>query len=300
MEDEHAIVTDLGLPGFSLFCVFDGHGGRMTATWIKTNLPKNIQEALIKTVGPVKQTGSQAAENEDTEPKVFEEMLRTVIHETDEQLRKAQQAKTEEPAQMSRGHAERSGCTAVIALVTPTHIIVANIGDSRAVLSTGGKTRALSYDHKPEDEVEMRRIEAAGSKVIHGRVDRDLNLSRSLGDFRFKQYKRDDYDPRKQPISPDPDFVVYERNKAKDEFMFLACDGIWDVMSNDIAASFIRNVLKTSPVVACCQKMNEQCLQIGSLDNMTSMIVLFEEGPQKCNDRQGLRGSKGRLCYKQC
>ena len=45
--------------------------------------------------------------------------------------------------------AYRSGTTAIAALVTPTKLIVANIGDSRAVLSRNGQAVPLSRDHKP-------------------------------------------------------------------------------------------------------------------------------------------------------
>lgn len=48
----------------------------------------------------------------------------------------------------------------------------------------------LSIDHKPENEEEKRRIENAGSKITDGRVDGNLNLSRSLGDLKYKQNKK--------------------------------------------------------------------------------------------------------------
>ena len=94
-----------------------------------------------------------------------------------------------------------------------------------------------------------------------------------MGDFRFKNYRttqpfpkfepNEDYDPKLQPISAEPDFQVIARNPAEvraaheqtlqqlwhtywfgsqDEFLFLACDGIWDVMSTQIAGKFVRKV----------------------------------------------------------
>ena len=43
---------------------------------------------------------------------------------------------------------ETVGSTAVVALVCSSHIIVANCGDSRAVLCRGKEAMALSVDHK--------------------------------------------------------------------------------------------------------------------------------------------------------
>ena len=66
-------------------------------------------------------------------------------------------------------------------------IYVANAGDSRCILGKGGNVVPLSFDHKPENEEEIARIEAAGSQVTDGRVDGHLNLTRALGDLKFKK-----------------------------------------------------------------------------------------------------------------
>jgi serine/threonine protein phosphatase PrpC len=68
-------------------------------------------------------------------------------------------------------------------------LYIANAGDSRCVLGRGGKAIPLSFDHKPEDEIERDRIEKAGSTIMEGRVDGNLNLSRSLGDLKYKMNK---------------------------------------------------------------------------------------------------------------
>jgi serine/threonine protein phosphatase PrpC len=80
------------------------------------------------------------------------------------------------------------GCTAnVIAIEDYKTLYIANAGDSRSVLGRGGKAVALSYDHKPNNEIEKARIEKAGSTITEeGRVDGNLNLSRSLGDMKYK------------------------------------------------------------------------------------------------------------------
>jgi serine/threonine protein phosphatase PrpC len=86
------------------------------------------------------------------------------------------------------------GCTANVCIVTPTKIICANSGDTRSVISrTNGEVEALSIDHKPDDLIEKTRIEEAGGNVKDGRICENLNLSRSLGDFQYKQNLKKDY-----------------------------------------------------------------------------------------------------------
>lgn len=86
--------------------------------------------------------------------------------------------------------AHSAGCTACSAIITQTEIIVANSGDSRAVLAkkTGDKFLAfdMSEDHKPELPEEKRRIEKAGGFVDENRVKGILALSRAIGDLEYK------------------------------------------------------------------------------------------------------------------
>lgn len=80
-----------------------------------------------------------------------------------------------------------SGTTAVVALIRGKQLIVANAGDSRCVVSEKGKAVDMSYDHKPEDELELTRIKNAGGKVtMDGRVNGGLNLSRAIGNYTLR------------------------------------------------------------------------------------------------------------------
>lgn len=94
---------------------------------------------------------------------------------------------------------------------------------------------ALSEDHKPLSETERSRIEAAGGTVndVGGvaRVNSNLNLSRAIGDLKYKENK--DLPMDRQIITAHPDVRVFELTK-EDRFFLLACDGIWDVMSNQV------------------------------------------------------------------
>lgn len=75
-----------------------------------------------------------------------------------------------------------SGCTAVVALLVKNKLYVANAGDSRCVVSIGGKAHDMSKDHKPNDKSELKRILAAGGRISSdGRINHGLNMSRALG-----------------------------------------------------------------------------------------------------------------------
>ncbi len=122
------------------------------------------------------------------------------------------------------------GCTANCIIIKDNkQIIIANSGDSRSVLSRGGIAFALSEDHKPDNKEELDRIMKAGSYVLEGRVDGNLNLSRALGDLKYKQNKA--LTPEEQPITANPDTKTVDI-QANDEFIIMGCDGIWESKSN--------------------------------------------------------------------
>lgn len=66
-------------------------------------------------------------------------------------------------------------------------LICANAGDSRTLLCSNGKPYPMSTDHKPEDDIEYKRITEAGGFISEGRIDGNLNLSRCIGDFEYKK-----------------------------------------------------------------------------------------------------------------
>jgi serine/threonine protein phosphatase PrpC len=120
-------------------------------------------------------------------------------------------------------------------------LYIANAGDSRSVLGRGGKALALSIDHKPDNEEELRRIEKAGSVVTDGRVDGNLNLSRALGDLRYKVNK--DLKPEEWPVTAEPEIKVVDI-EPEDDFIIMGCDGIWETKSNEEMVEYIYDRLK--------------------------------------------------------
>ena len=97
--------------------------------------------------------------------------------ELDEKLRKIPEVASGE---------DKSGTTAVGALITDKYLIIANCGDSRGVACTHGKPVLATQDHKPSNEPERERIQNAGGSVMIQRVNGSLAVSRALGDFEYK------------------------------------------------------------------------------------------------------------------
>ena len=139
---------------------------------------------------------------------------------------------------MESGPGKASGCTAVVALMQGRELFVANAGDSRCVVCRSGKVVEMSFDHKPEDDIEFERIRKAGGRVsLDGRVNGGLNLSRAIGDHGYKMNK--ELSAEEQMISAMPDLKRHTL-EPEDEFMVLACDGIWNYMTNEEVVGFVK------------------------------------------------------------
>jgi serine/threonine protein phosphatase PrpC len=121
---------------------------------------------------------------------------------------------------------DSKGCTANVMLIKDNVIYVANAGDSRCVLGIKGKAVPMSVDHKPSLISERTRILKAGSTIsAEGRIDDNLNLSRSIGDLRYKKNKN--LKATEHPITAFPEVKTMAINKDID-FAILGCDGIWE------------------------------------------------------------------------
>lgn len=257
MEDAHAMVLELDESPEShnaFFAVYDGHGGSAVAKFAGENVHRRLVNEEAYKQGNYDEALKRAFLGAD------EEMLANPAHSRDP-----------------------SGCTAVAALITKDKIYVANSGDSRAVLSEKGEAKALSFDHKPTNEGERARITAAGGYIEYGRVNGNLALSRALGDFEFK--KNYNLPAEKQVITADPEITVHDRTDD-DEFVVVACDGIWDCLSSQQVVNFVRyQVSEGKTLSEIGENMCEHCLApdttsgagIGC-DNMTVLIVPILHG----------------------
>jgi len=173
---------------------------------------------------------------------------------------------------------DKSGSTAVACLITPSHVYLINCGDSRAILVSGHRVALGTYDHKPINPNERERIQNAGGSVMIQRVNGSLAVSRALGDYEYKCVEG--RGPCEQLVSPEPEVYVHERT-LHDEFVVLACDGIWDVMTNDELMEFVHSRCKiTNDLVKICNEILDMCLNKGSRDNMSLIIVSFPGAPK--------------------
>ena len=130
------------------------------------------------------------------------------------------------------------GCTANVMLVDKKNkkLLVANAGDSRCTMGKAGKAVEMSIDHKPEQDTEIERITKAGSVITDGRVDGNLNLTRSLGDLKHKN--RPHLKPEEQAITAFPDYYEFDLSDDVD-FVLMGCDGIWEKKSNEEAVEWV-------------------------------------------------------------
>lgn len=267
------------------FGVYDGHGGAQASNFCKDRLHQALVEELEAVMNG---EGSSIDGGISNWKRLWERALVGCFKKVDAEVGR-EPNKRDDSGEGSRMECcsepvapETVGTTAVIAVVGSCQVIIANCGDSRAVLCRGGKAIPLSDDHKPQRADEMTRIEAAGGKVIcwNGyRVLGVLAMSRAIGDRYLKP-----------SIIPDPDITFTERVK-EDECLILASDGLWDVISNEEACDIARrriahwhNKNQVSSLKSSDQSMdpaaqaaaNHLCklaIQRGSSDNITILVV---------------------------
>ncbi|GFQ02618.1 probable protein phosphatase 2c 6 [Phtheirospermum japonicum] len=248
------------------FGVYDGHGGSQVANYCRDRVHRALTEELEIIMAD--------ENNKDNCEEQWRRAFTECFVKVDDEIGGKSGVEPVAP--------ETVGSTAVVAVVCSSHIVVANCGDSRAVLCRGKEPVALSVDHKPNREDEYARIEAAGGKVIQWnghRVFGVLAMSRSIGDRYLKPW-----------IIPDPE-VTFVPRAREDECLILASDGLWDVMTNeevcDIARKRIllwhKNNGPTLPLErgegidpaaqAAAEYLSNRALQKGSKDNISVIVV---------------------------
>lgn len=139
-------------------------------------------------------------------------------------------------------------------------LYTANVGDARAVLSRGGKAVRLTYDHKGSDAQEAKRITDAGGFVMNHRVNGVLAVTRSLGDASMKEFVVG---------APYTTETVLDDD---DEFLIVACDGLWDVCEDQDAVDLIRTL--QDPQEAS-KRLLDHALSNYSTDNLSIMVIRF-------------------------
>lgn len=110
----------------------------------------------------------------------------------------------------------------------------------------------------------------------------NLALSRAIGDFEFKQNFA--LDAEHQIVTADPEIHSHQMD-GEEEFLVLACDGIWDCLSSQQVVDFIRRAIANGDsLTKICEDLMVKCLapdsELGGIgcDNMTVVIVALLGG----------------------
>ncbi|GET87118.1 protein phosphatase 2C-like protein [Leishmania tarentolae] len=340
MEDAHFAelnATHVRGQPVSLLAVLDGHCGRRVADLGAKWLPHYVlhhaalgENNALALVESILQTDREIFHT--LQSKHARQRQHKTGHGSSRRRRDVNDDMFDELASSTNG-----GSTLIAAAVCGRMLYVACLGDARAVLYDGHTTIAMSEDHKPGNTDESRRIAKCGGFVQFGRVCGILAVSRALGDFEFKfqpssssngtgeeqlstnfpfgALREDDSCDSKAP-SPPPhnrrfisnrDLMVSNIADVRQlhltdasAFLLLACDGLWDVLSNEEATEFVRDFLCYTPDVCdprifsgvksrpspevvqrvlnnCCQKLAEFAVDRGSMDNVSVMVLFFHD-----------------------
>ncbi|KAK4274500.1 hypothetical protein QN277_017708 [Acacia crassicarpa] len=296
MEDAHAAYPDLDA-STSFFGVYDGHGGKVVAKFCAKYLHQQVLATESYQAGDIGTSLQKAFFRMDEmmrgqrgwrelavlgdKMNKFTGMIEGLIwspRNNEKNDHVDDWAFEEGPHSDFAG--PTSGSTACVAIIRNNQLIVANAGDSRCVISRNGQAYNLSRDHKPDVEAEKERILKAGGFIHAGRVNGSLNLARAIGDMEFKQNKF--LPAEKQIVTANPDINTVELCED-DEFVVLACDGIWDCMSSQQLVDFVLEQLRSeSKLSVVCERVLDRCLAPSTVggegcDNMTMILVQFKK-----------------------
>ncbi|WOK96686.1 putative protein phosphatase 2C 73 [Canna indica] len=238
-----------------IFCgVFDGHGpsGHKVASHVRDNLPSKLQSQMKQLSDSRKPEPNADATNASSNGAVNDE-LREWFASQKTLLVNAHEEVDKELGVDPNIDCVCSGSTAVTILKQREHLIIANLGDSRAVLGTRDKKNRLvplqlTVDQKPNLPGEAERIRSYKGRIFYLREEPDvyriwlpdedspgLAMARAFGDFCLKDFG----------LIATPQ-IFHRFLSEKDEFVVLATDGIWDVLSNKEVMKIVSSAPKRS------------------------------------------------------
>ena len=209
------------------FAIYDGHGGKGCATFLKENLHKFISEFSFLGM----KIGIDMAEEKFLTKKAVNELGKII---------------------------DPSGSCGIMLMIQGKKCIIANIGDSRLIIFKNKEVSFTTTDHKPDSIIEKARIELSGGKLYKiqtlipiyqngSRVNApwrvnpgQLSVSRTFGDIQAKDEK---FGGNKTAIIALPDITEIELDNNYN-FIVMACDGIFDVLKNEELFECIKIVIK--------------------------------------------------------
>jgi serine/threonine protein phosphatase PrpC len=250
-EDNHITVLNLDNknPNYNtinFFGVFDGHGGKKVSEYLKNNLPNFFLNKFDKNIFDKNDSFTKYTN------KVYEFLQNNL--------------KDKHPRAVE--YCGSTACVAIETFNTKKKLLwIVNVGDSRAVLcNKNGEPKQLSVDHKPNLPEEKKRIEQLGGIVKFDGSDwriKSLAVSRAFGDLDCCPY-----------VTHLPNIYKYKID-PKDKFLIIACDGLWDALSNQNAIEFIRDLQFKNFTGNYAKELANYALEKGSFDNITAIIYFF-------------------------
>ena len=279
-------IDDLDWPKISYFGIFDGHAGNTCADYLKDNLIKKISNNIFfpKDIKNAIKFGFQSAEKEFLE----------------------------NYAVKNNKIIDKSGSCALILLTINNLLYVANVGDSRCLISCkkGKILKDVTRDHKPNYPYEKERIIKNQGNIYQSEtpIDIDINdeedkifldkvilgpyrvspgrlsVSRTIGDAEAKLPK---FGGNPNVIISEPDIYIFDLEKDDVDFFILGCDGIYDQLSskevldcawmvfNDLSNQYNSNLnISCGNIVDMILKMS---MIRKSYDNVTCLIVALKD-----------------------
>lgn len=244
MEDEDYCTDSLheGSKCFSMFSVYDGHGGFECSQYLRNNF-HSIFASFVADATDVESALSSTFRSADSQ---FFQLFK------------------------EKGLSQNVGAVVNTVVIDDLAIYCANLGDCRAILGlSNGTVLNLSRDLKPGLREESERIHRLGAKVIGNRINGRLAVSRAIGDFEYKSSIGSE-----TVVSSEPE-IKKRPLDGSEEFLVLACDGLFDVMSSESVGNFVRNRISLDPNTICVDLIAESVSKRGTTDNVTVIVVLF-------------------------
>ncbi|KAH1056771.1 hypothetical protein J1N35_034836 [Gossypium stocksii] len=235
-QDAAILYQEYGIEGGAFCGVFDGHGknGHIVSNMVRNRLPSLL---VSQKYGVAKLEPTPESDNGRRPSKDLVKWKQACIS--------AFKVMDKEIKLQHNLDCSTSGTTAVVVVRQGEYLVIANLGDSRAVLGTltekGIKAVQLTTDLKPGLPTEAERIRNCKGRVLALKEEPHIHrvwlphedspglaMSRAFGDFLLKDHG----------LIAVPD-VFYHRLSPNDHFIVLATDGVWDVLNNDQVASIV-------------------------------------------------------------
>ena len=263
--------NEYNLKDFNIFCVMDGHGvnghlvSRFTTKYFSSFFKKN--KKMNSSCSSEDQIFNRLKKNDY-------EILKRVFRHAERDLEKNGEI-----------DANFSGTTCVMVFQVGERIICANVGDSRAIMVKGDKVIPLSFDQKPDDPEESKRIKENGGEISQyeedgeksgpfrvwqkGEVYPGIAMSRSIGDFIAS----------KLGVIPEPKFLEEKIDKDT-KFIVVASDGIWEFLDNNTVKNMVMPFYEKNDPNGACKELIKKSTEFWNqedvvVDDITVVVVFF-------------------------